>query len=319
MKKIFSIILLASLLVASTVSAQESLRLGGLKGPTTMGMVKLIEDSDLGRLSQKYDFTMAVSADELVPKFINGEIDVIAVPTNLASVLYNKTEGDAQLLAIGATGVLYVVQKGEEKVESLKDLKGKTLYATGKGATPEMALSYLLQKEGLKLSEDVNIVWLSEPTEAISKFSLGDEVLALLPQPFVSVAETKVENLKTVISLDEEWKRLGEGSMLATACVVARKDYAEKNPEKIEQLLKDFKASVDYVNGNVEDAAELIEKYGIVKAPIAQKAIPYCNLTALTKDDMKKAAEGYLEALFNENPKSVGGKMPGADFYYGAE
>ncbi len=319
MKKIISVVLLLSLLLFGQAGAEEAMRLGGLKGPTTMGMVKLIDDNESGALSQKYDFTMAVTADELTPKFLSGEIDVIAVPTNLASVLYNKTQGNARLLAIIATGVLYVVQKGGEEVKDLKDLKGKTLYATGKGATPEMALSFLLEKEGMKLNEDVNVVWLSEPTEAISKFSMEDEALALLPQPFVSVAKSKVENLKTVISLDEEWKRLGEGSMLTTACVVARKDYAEQNPQKIESFLNDLKSSVDYVNGNLDEGAALVEKYGIVNSPIAKKAIPFCNLTAVTKNDMKKAAEGYLEALFNQNPKSVGGKMPEADFYYGAE
>ncbi|MDO5023007.1 MAG: ABC transporter substrate-binding protein [Eubacteriales bacterium] len=319
MKKLLSVLLLFSLLFVGSAFSENDIRLGGLKGPTTMGLVKLIEDNESGNLTQKYDFTMAVSADELVPKFINGEMDIIAVPTNLASVLYNKTNGGAKLLGIGATGVLYIVQKGGEKISTLKDLKGKTLYATGKGTTPEMALNYLLDKEGLKLGEDVKVTWLSEPTEAIAKFALDEEALALLPEPFVTVAKTKVEGLESVISLDEEWKRLGDGSMLTTACVVARKDFVESNPEKVEQFLKDFFSSVEYVNANLDEAAKLVEKNGIVKAPIAKKAIPFCNLTALTKDDMKLAAEGYIKVLFDQNPKSVGGSLPEDDFYYGVK
>jgi len=302
------------------ITAEETpVRLGGLKGPTTMSLVKLLDDNENGKTAQKYDFTMAISPDELTPLFIKGEMDIIAVPTNLASVLYNKLEGKAKLLAISATGVLYVVEKGEENIKSLKDLKGKTVYATGKGATPEMAMRYLLSKEGLSLDEDINMVWLSEPTEAVAKLNAQEKGIALLPQPFVTVAQQKVEGLNIAINIDEEWKRLGDGSMLTTACVVARKDFAENNPEKVELFLKDFASSVEFVNSDTDSSSKLIEKYDITKAPIAKIAIPYCNICAITGNDMKKAASGYLETLFELKPASVGGALPTDDFYYGAE
>ncbi|NLJ65647.1 MAG: ABC transporter substrate-binding protein [Christensenellaceae bacterium] len=322
MKKFITFITTIAMLftMVFSVAAEETpVRLGGLKGATTMSLVKLLDDNENGKASQKYDFTMAVTADELTPLFIKGEMDIIAVPTNLASVLYNKLEGNANLLAISATGVLYVVEKGEENIKSLKDLKGKTVYATGKGTTPEMAMRYLLSKEGLSLDEDIDMVWLSEPTEAVAKLNGQEKGIALLPQPFVTVAQKSVEGLNIAISLDEEWKRLGDGSMLTTACVVARKDFVQNNPEKVELFLKDFAGSVEFVNSDTDSSSQLIEKYDIIKAPIAKIAIPYCNISAITGNDMKNAASGYLEALFSLKPESVGGALPTDDFYYGAE
>ena len=322
MKKFITFITAIAILftMVISVSAEETpVRLGGLKGATTMSLVKLLDDNEAGKASQKYDFTMTITADELTPLFIKGKMDIIAVPTNLASVLYNKLEGNANLLAISATGVLYVVEKGEDNIESLKDLKGKTVYATGKGATPEMAMRYLLSKEGLSLDEDIDMVWLSEPTEAVAKLNAQEKGIALLPQPFVTVAQKNVEGLNIAISLDEEWKRLSEGSMLTTACVVARKDFVQNSPEKVELFLKVFTSSVEFVNSDTDNSSKLIEKYGIIKAPIAKIAIPYCNICAITGNDMKKAASGYLEALYELKPASIGGALPLDDFYYGAE
>ena len=234
MKKFITFITAVAILftMVISVSAEETpVRLGGLKGSTTISLVKLLDDNENGKASQKYDFTMAISPDELTPLFIKGEMDIIAVPTNLASLLYNKLEGNASLLAISATGVLYVVEKGEDNIKSLKDLKGKTVYQQA-GATPEMAMRYLLSKEGLSLDEDIDMVWLSEPTEAVAKLNTQEKGIALLPQPFVTVAQQKVEGLNIAISLDEEWKNLGDGSMLTTACVVARKDLQRITPKR---------------------------------------------------------------------------------------
>lgn len=319
MKKIISVLLVAVMLTISLAAlAAPAVRLGGLKGPTTMGLVKLLDDNEQGKTLNQYDFTMATAPDELTPKLIKGEMDIMAVPANMGAVLYNKTKGQVQMLAASALGVLYVVEKGDS-VHTPADLAGKTILATGKGATPEMVLTYLLKQNGLVLGEDVKVEWMSEPTEAVQRLNAMESGIALLPQPFVTVALGKVEGLRVAMSLEDEWNKLADGSRLVTACIIARKEFVEAHPEQVENFLKDFAAGVQYVNENNEEAAQLVEKYGIVKAPIAKKALPQCNLVAMTGDEMKTAVQGYLKTLFDQKMQSVGGEMPSDDFYYGAK
>ena len=301
--------------VSEPESEPVTIRLAGLKGPTSMGMVKLLEDNENGETVNHYDFTMAAAADEITPRLVQGDLDIVAVPANLASVLYNNTNGAVQLLAINTLGVIYIAEKGES-VQSIADLKGKTIYATGKGSTPEYALRYILSENGLDPDSDVTVEWKSEPTEVVGVLASQDEAVAMLPQPFVTVAQTQVEGLRVAIDLNQAWKDLDNGSLFLTGVLVVRKAFAEENPEAVAAFLEEYEASTQFVNENVEEAAQLVEKYDIVKAPIAQKAIPFCNITFMAGDEMQTAAEGYLQVLFDQEPKSVGGTMPADDFYY---
>lgn len=321
MKKTLSVLLVIALMISLASAFAEkapAVRLGGLKGPTTMGLVKLLSDNEEGKTLNTYDFTMAVAADELTPKLLKGELDILAVPANLGAVLNSKTNGQVQMLAASAMGVLYIVEKGDS-VKTLADLAGKTIFATGKGTTPEMVLSYLLKENGLVLGEDVKVEWLSEPTEGVQRLNAVENGVAMLPQPFVTVAETKVEGLRVALSLEEEWNKLANGSRLVTAAIIARREFVDNNPALVENFLKDFAASVEFVNSNSDEAAQLVEKYDIVKAPIAKKALPQCNLVAITGDEMKQAVQGYLKTLFDQKPQAVGGQMPEDSFYYAAQ
>lgn len=321
MKRFLSLILalmIALSLCSAAFADYESapaVRIGGLKGPTTMGIVKLLDDAENGLTENDYEFTMAVTADELTPKLLRGELDILCAPANLGSVLYNNSDGAVQTAAVGTLGVLYVVEKGGESVRSLADLKGRTIYATGKGTTPEYALDYLLEQAGLDPEKDLTIEWKSEPTEIISQMSLEESTVAMMPQPFVTVAQTQLEDLRVALDLTEIWDGLDNGSRLVTATVIVRKTFAEENPEALETFLKEYAASAEYVNSNLEESSALVEKYGIVKAPVAKKAIPFCNLVCITGEEMKAAVSGYLETLCELNPKAVGGKLPGDDFY----
>lgn len=293
-----------------------NVRLGGMKGPTTMGMVKLLEDAEAGTTVNDYDFTIAGAADELTPLLIKGEMDIAAVPVNLASVLYNKTEGAVQMLAVNTLGVLYIVEKGGETVNSIADLKGKTIYATGKGTTPEYSLTYLLAQHGLTIGEDVTVEWKSEATEVVGAMSGMDSAVAMLPQPFVTVAAGQVEGLRVALDLTAEWNALDNGSSLVTGCLVIRREFAEANPEAVAAFLNEYAASTEYANTNPAETAVMVEKYGIVKAAVAEKALPKCNIVCLTGTDMTAAAQGYLQVLFDQNPAAVGGALPAEDFWY---
>lgn len=286
---------------------------GGMKGPTSMGMVKLMDDAEAGETENTYTFTVAASADELVPLLNQGKVALAAVPANLASVLYHNTDGGVKLLAINTLGVLSIVENGDS-VQSFADLKGKTIYATGKGSTPEYALRYLLTQNGLDPDTDISIEWKSEPTEVVALLSQG-EGIGMLPQPFVTVAQTQIPDLRIAIDLNEAWTALDNGSLFLTGVLVGRTEFVEEHPAAVSAFLEEYAASVTWVNENPADAAPIIEEIGIVKAAIAEKAIPYCNITCITGEEMQTAMEGYLTTLLEQNPKSIGGSLPGADFY----
>ena len=290
------------------------MRLGSLKGPTTMGMVKLLSDSEAGLTANTYESTIAAAADELTPKLLKGELDMLALPVNAGSVLYNKSQGGVTLLAVNTLGVLYILEKGGETVQSVADLKGKTIYATGKGNTPEYSLAYLLSKNGLDIATDVNMEWKSEATEVVAQLSTVDAGIALLPQPFVTVARSKVEGLRVALDMTAEWKNAG--GTLITGGLIVRTAFLKEHPEAVKTFLEEYAASTRFVNTHNEEAAALVEQYIGVKAAIAKNAIPACNIVCLTGDEMRTAAEGYLKVLFDLNPKAVGGALPADDFYY---
>jgi len=330
MRKILFIILTVVLLTIMLAGCQTSspvkiedeketepvdIRIGGLKGPTSMGMVKLMESAEAGGAFNNYTFTISGSADEVTPKLIKGELDMAAVPANLASVLYNNTNGEVKLLAINTLGVIYIVNKGKE-VQSFEDLKGQTIYATGKGSTPEYTLRYLLSENGIDPDKEVNLEWKAEPTEIVALFSKLENGVAMMPQPYVTVAQNQIEDLRIAIDLTKEWSALDNESTLITGVLVVRKDFAEKYPEQIATFLDEYKQSTEYVNAHIPEAAKLVEKYGIVKAAVAEKAIPYCNIYYMEGSEMKTAMQGYLQVLLEQNPKSIGGKLPKDDFYY---
>ena len=293
-----------------------SYSIAALKGPTAMGLVKLMKDSESGETTgNEYTFTLAGSADEVTPALIKGELDMACVPANLAAVLYNKTEGAVEVLAVNTLGVLYIVENGES-VQSIADLKGQTIVAAGKGSTPEYALRYLLSENGIDPDNDVTIDWKSEHSECVAALASGQATIALLPQPFVTVAQSKIEGLRMALDLTKEWDALDNGSSLITGVIVARREVVEENPAAVNEFLKEYAASVDYVNANTADAAALIGEYGIVDAAVAEKALPYCNIVCLTGEEMQQKLSGYLQVLADANADSVGGAMPEADFYY---
>ena len=319
MKKLISVLLLLcmlTVLLALPVQAEEAtIQVGALTGPTAMGMVKLLSDGE-----GTYEPTILGAADELMPLILQGKVDIASVPANLASTIYNKTEGGVQVLAVNVLGVLYISEFNTQELNSLEDLKGKTIYATGKGSTPEYFLRYVLTQNGIDPDKDVTVEWKSEPSEVVALLNAEQKGIAMLPQPYVTAAATQLgEGFRVALSLSDEWANLDNGTLCTTAVVMARSEFVEANPEAVEAFLAEFDASVQWVNENVADAAQLCGDYGIIKAPVAQKAIPQCNIVCITGEQMKQALSGCLGVIFDQNPKAVGGALPGDDFYYGAE
>lgn len=299
-----------------TSAEPVTVNIAALKGPTAMGMVDFMDKADSGALTDNdYHFEIVAAVDEVTPKLVQGQVDIAAVPANLASVLYNNTDGGVKVLAVNTLGVIYIVESGDT-VSDISDLKGKTVYASGKGATPEYALNYILSQNGIDPGNDLTIEWKSEHTECLSALMAEENAIAMLPQPFVTTAQTKSESIRVALDLTQEWDKLGADSALLTGVVVARKEFVESNPAAVEAFMEHYEDSVRFVNENVEDASALIEKYDIVPAAVAVKAVPNCNIVCITGDEMKQKLSGYLAVLLEQNPKSVGGALPADDFYY---
>lgn len=300
-----------------------NIKIAALKGPTAMGMVKMMADvEEQSAQGINYEFTIAGSVDEITPNLlVQGKLDIAAVPANMGAIFYNNTNAGVQVLAINTLGVLYIVDIGDE-VHSVEDLKGKTIYASGKGATPEYALKYILSANGIDPDKDVTIEWKSEHSECVAALAASgsDSGIALLPQPFVTTAQAQNDKIKIALDLTEEWDKLQETaelpSALLTGILVARTDFVRENPEAVAAFMDAYKASVEYVNANVADAAALIENYNIVPAAVAEQALPYCNIVFIEGSEMQDKLSGYLNVLMEQNPKAIGGALPDEGFYY---
>ncbi len=313
-RKIISLIVILCLALLPAALAEPIANVGALKGPTAMGMVGMMRDN-----ADSYSFTLAAAPDEVVPLLVKGELDIAAVPANLGAVLYNNTQGAVKVLAINTLGVLYIVERGDT-IHSLEDLKGRTLVTAGKGSTPEYALNALLRGAGLDPQSDVTIEFKSEHAECLAAMLSDETLVAMLPQPFATVAQTKAEDLRIALDLTAEWDaqqaQSESPSAMITGIVVARADFIESNPEAVAQFMEDYAASVAFVQSDVPGAAQLIGEFDIFEAGPAEKALPYCNIVFIDGEEMRGLLGGYLAELFSQDPASVGGALPDETFYY---
>ena len=279
-------------------------------------LVYLLAMEQNGTASQNYDLQLYGAADEVVPKLIKGEVDIAAIPANLAATLYQKTSGGIQVMAVNTLGVLYVVEKGDT-VHRFADLKGRTILSTGKGTTPEYVLRYLLRKNGIDPDKDVKIEYYSEASEVTAQMAATKkDAIAVLPQPYVTAAQMQDSSLRIVLDLTKEWNKVCD-TQLITGVTVVRTAYAEEHPEEVINFLKDYQKSVDAANDDLDGTAALCEEVGVVaKAAIAKKALPKCNIVYRIGDEMKADVNAYLQVLYDASPAAVGGKLPDANFYY---
>ena len=297
------------------LSTTDAVRIAGLKGPTTMGLVNLLPMEEDGSASLDYDLQLYGTADEIVPLLTKGELDMAAIPANLAATLYQKTQGGIQVMAVNTLGVLYVVEKGDT-IQSVADLKGRTILSTGKGTTPEYVLRYILQQNGIDPDKDVTIEFYSEATEVTAQMAVAEDAIAVLPQPYVTSASMQDDTLRVALDLTEEWDKICD-TQLITGVTVVRTEYAQEHPDVVAAFLKDYTASVDAANNDLDGTAALCEEQGVVaKAAIAKAALPNCNIVCVTGDEMQADVAGYLQVLYDADPASVGGAMPDDGFYW---
>ena len=312
MKKKIAVLTLALLLVlclfggTAFADAAVNTRVYTLSGTTGFGMAGMIADAKPG-----CTFTVETDPSVVTAALVSGDCDIAALPTNAAAALYNKTEGKVQVLALNTRGVLYLVTDGKEKIESIADLNGKTVYAPAQN--PSFIFAALCSKYGIELDIDNSY---AQPAELNAAVAAGKVSLAVLPEPMVTVARSQNPDLVVALDLTAEWDKVMEPGSLVQGCVAVRRDFAEQNPEAVKQFLNDYEASVKLLSEDVQTAAEKIETAGIFnKAAVAAKAIPNCNICFVTGEDMQRELGAFLEIMFEKAPQSIGGKLPGEDFY----
>ena len=290
-----------------------------LSGPTGIGAMNLWAAADAGETENTYHITMPGTNDEVVAAISKGEADIAAVATNMAAALYNKTEGGVTVLAVNTLGVLSLLGNGQDAA-SVADLAGKTIYAPGQGANPEYILRYVLTGNGLDPDKDVTIQFVGEGSELLTVWQSEPEAIIMAPQPVATSILMQYEGAKTLFDMTEEWdKASGGDSTLMMGCVIVRNAFLQENPGAVEMFLQDYAASIEKAQSDAAGTAALCEQYGLIpKAALAEKALPYCGLTFVTGAEMKTGLSGYLQVMYDADPKSVGGAMPGDDFYYGA-
>lgn len=303
----------------SAEEEQRVLHMAVLSGPTGIGASGLMEKSENGETVNQYKFTVAAANDEVTAGLISGEFELAAVATNVAANLYQKSNGQIQIAALNTLGVLYILENGDS-VQSMADLKGKTILAAGQGANPEYVLEYLLTQNGLTYATDgteADVQIEFQAADAISTLmAAGEADLCMLPVPAVTAVTVQNKDVRVALDLTEEWNACNEDGQLTMGCIVVNRKLAEEDPEAVSTFLEEYEASIEAVLQDQAHAGELCEKYGIVaKAAIAQKAIPACNLVCITGEEMKNAIEPYYQVLFDADPASIGGSLPGEDFY----
>lgn len=303
---------------------RAKIKVAALKGPSAVGLLQLMERSESTDTVtyNDYEYTIAGAPDQLVGAIVKGEYDIAVLPTNLAATLYNKTEGKIKLATINTLGVLYLVEAGDS-IKTVADLKGKTIYSTGKGSTPEFVLNYVLEQNGLKVGTDVQVEYKSEHTELAALMAAGQAEIALLPQPFVTTALAQNDKLRVALDMTKEWDTATGGtSALTMSGMVIQQKLIDENPDAVTAFLAEYANSTLYSTEpiNLDEVAEMAVKRELIpSAAVAKKAIPQCNIVFMSGDEMKQAASGFLQVLFDANPQSVGGKLPDEGFYYISE
>lgn len=287
-----------------------------LSGTTGVGIAPMINDVKNGNAALNYNIEVASSADMINPGLIQGEVEIAALPTNVASVLYNKTGGKVMVAAVNTKGVLYLLENGET-VKSFADLKGKTVYLPGQGSNPEFIFRYLVEKNGLVIGKDVMVDYTyGSPDELATAITSGLVSLAVLPEPKVTAIKSQNAAVRSALDFTAEWNKVSDGE-LVQGCIVVQKSFAEEHPAELAQFLKDYEASIQFVNNNIDEAATMIEAAGIIpKAPLAKKALPACNICFMTGEEMKTSLNSFFKVLFDMAPASIGGAMPDDGIYY---
>lgn len=297
---------------------KDEMKIALLKGPTAMGAVMLMDETENGKVFGNYKFEVLTTPDEVTSKLISGEIDVAAVPVNLASSIYNKDKGSVQIAAINTLGTLYILENGNT-IQSLSDLSGKTIYSTGQGAVPEYVLQFVLTKMGIT---DCKVEFMQTHAELAAAVAAGKVQIAMLPEPFASVATSKNSDVRVALDVAKCWDDYSYeeekvANTLPMGCIVVRKEFVDEHEKEFSKFLDEYDYFIEVANDDPENTAKYVVSYGILyDEAVAAAAIPNCNITFIEGSKMLRLVENFLNTMYEANPKSIGGAVPDEEFYY---
>ena len=292
------------------------LRVAAMRGPTALGLLHLMNMHEEGNARNEYAFEFLGAPVEVPPLLVQNAIDFASIPGNLSSILYNQLDGQVQALAIVTLGVLHIVDTTGD-ISSVADLEGRTIFITGQGATPEFALNYVLTQNGLTPGVDVNIEFRAEPPEIMAMLQTGLADVAMLPEPFLSTAVAQVEGLNVALDLTEEWDRVQPDYSLIMSVVVGQREFIESNPEAVAVFMEEYAASINFMTTYIPEAAQLVADFGLAaNAEVAAAALPRTHIVFITGEEMRRHLTGFFSVLYEANPQSIGGELPGDDFFF---
>lgn len=295
------------------------LKVAAMKGPTAIGLASLMQEQDaLADEGKKpaYEFTVAATADELVPRVAAGDFDIACVPANLAVKLYEQTGGAIRVIGINTLGVLYGVSHDGD-VHDIADLAGRTVYLTGKGSVPGYTVEYLLAKAGV--TDSVTLEYASEPSEALARMNADPSAVAIVPEPFATASLAKDAELVRVLDFTALWDESTgtQAGRFVTGVTVARSELIDDDPEAVAGFVDAWDASVRSALANPSSIAQTLVDLGILgNAALADKAVPNCNVVCIRSEEMKDDLSRYLETLHAAEASSIGGALPDDGFYY---
>ncbi len=320
MKKIICVLLSLCFVLSCFASCKKevpNVSVAVLSGPTGVGAVNLWNNAENGNTKLNYSFSLSAGNDQIIANDVSGKADIAAVATNMAAALWNKTNGKITLLAVNTGSVLNILSK--TKINSFSELKGKEIYLTGEGATPEYALKYLLKSNGINPEADVKLNFVEEGSALTAVWAKkeSENAVILAPEPVATAILTKYKNAVRCFNLGEEWEKRGGGSELLMGGIIVNNDFLKNNKEAVKTFLTEYRESIEKAKTDIPGTAKLMAEKGIAaNEKIAEKSLPNMALMYLDGNEMKEKLSGYFEVLYNANPKSIGGKLPANDFYY---
>lgn len=294
-------------------------RVGLIMGPPSMGLSQFILAAQAGKTTNNFTFDLnGVDYVGLSALFNKGDYDICTLPSNIGPILFNNDElkNSYEVISVNNLGVLYVMTN-DESLAALDDLRGRTVYAYGEGGTPEYTIEALMKKTGLDGA--FNLEFKSSPLEVLNMMQEQENCVAILPQPFVSLAKILVNPLYIPIDLTVEWNQAfaDTGSQAVTTTTIVNKQFLEEHEQAVVEYLNMAGQSVAWTLANMDKASALQEELGtFLNNSVALDAMPYISMVNLTGEDMRTALSGFLGELYAANPDSIGGALPGDDFYY---
>ena len=287
-------------------------------------ILHMIKRDALKDVAKEVEFRLWKNPDELRAMAIKGDVDFVALPTNTAAILNNKGI-DLKLLNVSVWGILGMISR-DNTIKSLKDFKGKKIAVPFRADMPDIVFKQLLKRQGLNPKKDFELVYVSTPIDAMQMLILRRVDHSLLAEPAISVALRRTKSfpvsivapeLYRSVDLQKEW-----GDIFKTNGDVPEAGMAVLGGMKDEHVIKRFQEEYDksllWYQNHPKEAGKLVaDEIDMLSEDGVSDSIKHVRLKSVSASLAKKDLEFFFNILKEEDPKSIGSKLPKDSFYYG--